>query len=632
MHIERFRGNPILSPNGSNDWESLAAFNPSVASDGKIVHLVYRATSPVQKIGGANLELSTIGHTVSKDGFIFANREQLIRPEYEWEKFGCEDPRITRFGDKYFIFYTALSRYPFSADGIKIAVATTKDFKKLEKHPVTPFNAKAMTLFPELINGKMAALLTVHTDMPPAKICLALFEDEEDIWSEAYWKKWYENLENHVMPIPKDDRDHIELGSPPVKTNKGWLFFYSYIYNYFSPPATFGVQALLVDLKEPQKIIGEVKRPFFFPDEEYERYGHVPNIAFPSGALIKGRKTEMYYGGADTVSCVAEFNTDELVNELASVHATQLQRFDGNPIINPVSAHNWESKASFNPTAVYEDNKVHILYRAMSDDNTSVFGYAASADGLRINERLPEPVYVPRMDFEKKLDPGANSGCEDPRITRIGDRFYVCYTAYDSKNPPRVAFTSIEAGNFVDRRWNWSSPILISPPGTDDKDAALFPKKIKGKYAFLHRLDVDVWIDYVDDLEFAGGRFLNGKILMMPRDTSWDSKKIGIAGPPIETERGWLLIYHGISRRTNHYNLRAALLDLKNPSVVLGRTRDTILEPTESYEKQGITPHVVFSCGAIVVKGELFVYYGAADKVVGVATVPLKNILDNIDF
>ncbi len=632
MRIERFRGNPILSPNGSNNWESLAAFNPSVASGGKIIHLVYRATSPAQRIGSANLELSTIGHAVSKDGFIFTNREQLIKPEYDWEKFGCEDPRITKFGDKYFIFYTALSCYPFSADGIKIGVAVTRDFKKPEKHPVTPFNAKAMALFPELINGKMAALLTVHTDMPPAKICLALFDKEEDIWSGAYWKKWHAALESHIVPISRGDRDHIELGSPPVKTNKGWLFFYSYICNYFSPPATFGVQALLLDFNDPQKITGEVKRPFFFPDEEYERYGRGQNIVFPSGVLIKGKKTEMYYGGADTVSCAAEFKTDELINELVSVHASQLQRFDGNPIIKPMSAHKWESKAAFNPTAIYENGKIHILYRAMSDDNTSVFGYAASADGLRFNERLSEPVYVPRADFEKKLSPGGNSGCEDPRITKFGDCFYVCYTAYDGKNPPRVALTSIKAEDFVNRKWNWSLPVLISPPGTDDKDAALFPKKIKGKYVFLHRLSVDVWIDYVDDLEFVGGRFLGGKILMTPRDTSWDSKKIGIAGPPIETEKGWLLIYHGISRRTNHYNLRAALLDLKNPSVVLGRTRDTILEPTESYEKQGITPYVVFSCGAIVVKGNLFVYYGAADKVGGVATIPLKNILDNINF
>jgi predicted GH43/DUF377 family glycosyl hydrolase len=632
MDIKRSDKNPIIAPDGNKDWESIATFNPSVASDGNLTHVVYRAISPAHQIGDAKLEISTIGHAVSKDGIVFTDREQLIKPEFDWEKFGCEDPRITKFGDRYFIFYTALSRYPFSADGIKLGVAITKDFKTLEKHPVTPFNAKAMALFPELVNGKMAALLTVDTDVPPAKICLALFDKEEDIWSEAYWKKWYLDLESHVMPIPRGDRDHTELGSPPIKTDKGWLFFYSYVNNYFSPPAIFGVQALLVDVDDPQKILGAAKRPFLLPNEPYEREGRVANVVFPSGALIKGEKIQLYYGGADTVSCMAELETEELVNELISVQATQLTRFEGNPIISPIPAHAWESRATFNPTALYEGGKVHILYRAMSGDNTSVFGYAASDDGLHIKERLPEPIYVPRADFEKKLSAGANSGCEDARITRLGDRFYVCYTAYDSKDSPRVAFASISADDFLNKKWNWSMPILISKPNIDDKDAALFPEQIDGNYVFLHRLNVDIWIDRVEDLAFGNSRFLGGKVLMKPRDTSWDSKKIGIAGAPIKTEKGWLLLYHGISRRTNHYNLRAALLDLKDPSVVLGRTRDSILAPVEQYEKEGIVPHVVFSCGAVVVGDTLFVYYGGADKVAGVATVPLQNILNNINF
>ena len=632
MDIKRSDKNPIISPDGNKDWESVATFNPSVASDGNVTHIVYRAVSPEQKVGDAKLELSTIGHAVSNDGVAFTDREQLIKPEHDWEKFGCEDPRITKFGDRYFIFYTALSRYPFSADGIKIGVAVTKDFKNLEKHPVTPFNSKAMALFPELINGKMAALLTVHTDSPPSKICLALFDKEEDIWSEEYWIKWHADLASHIIPIPRGDRDHIELGSPPIKTEKGWLFLYAYIDNYFSPPATFGVQAMLVDASDPRKILGAAKRPFFLPNEPYERQGRVSNIVFCSGALIKGDKIAMYYGGADTVSCVAELGTKELVDELISVQATQLQRFDGNPTISPIAEHKWESKATFNPTAVYEGNKVHILYRAMGDDNTSVFGYAASDDGLHIKERLSDPIYVPRADFEKKLSAGANSGCEDARITKFGDRFYVCYTAYDSKDSPRVAFASIGAKDFLDKKWNWSLPVLISKPNADDKDAALFPEQIDGKYVFLHRLGVDIWIDRVDDLAFGSGHFLGGKVLMKPRDTSWDNKKIGIAGAPIKTKKGWLLLYHGISRRTNHYNLHAALLDLKDPSVVLGRTRDSILDPTEGYEKEGIVPHVVFSCGAVIMEENLVVYYGGADKVAGVATVPLQNILDNINF
>src|SRR3989344_4166282 len=156
LRINRSPENPILLPNKRVPWESEATFNPSAIQDGRQVHLVYRAISTQEKVGDSILEISSIGHAVSTDGVHFKNREQLIKPEFEWEKFGCEDPRITKFEDRYFIFYTALSTFPFSADGIKVAVAVTHDFKKIEKYPVTPFNAKAMSLFPERVNGKIA--------------------------------------------------------------------------------------------------------------------------------------------------------------------------------------------------------------------------------------------------------------------------------------------------------------------------------------------------------------------------------------------------------------------------------------------------------------------------------------------
>ena len=182
--VKRSSENPVLLPDREHAWEAEAAFNGCVVKTGKTYHLVYRAVSLPESREGAELQVSSIGHAESVDGVHFTHRRQFIKPEYDWEKFGCEDPRITRIGGKYYIFYTALSTYPFGADGIKIGVAVTRDFRKIEeKHPVTPFNAKAMALFPETIKGKMAAVLTVHTDMPPAKICVALFEKEEMFWS-----------------------------------------------------------------------------------------------------------------------------------------------------------------------------------------------------------------------------------------------------------------------------------------------------------------------------------------------------------------------------------------------------------------------------------------------------------------
>jgi predicted GH43/DUF377 family glycosyl hydrolase len=629
--VKRSPENPILMPDPASPWQAEATFNPSVAEYGGKVHLLFRAAGMRQNMEGRDVEVSSIGHVSGRNGVSFTGaRDRLVAPVEPWERFGCEDPRVTEFEGRFYIFYTAVS--DFSANGIKVAVAITKDFKTIdERHLVTPFNAKAMTLFPERIGGKIAALVTVDTDRPPAKICVALFDRIEDIWSKDYWDEWYAHSDDHALAIERNNsKDQIEVGSAPLKTKEGWLFFYSYIYNYFSPPPIFGVQAALLDLNDPQKIVGEVKRPLITPEEEYEFYGRVPRIVFPSGALIKGANIHLYYGATDTTSCMAVFKKRELLEQLVFTAKRQLARSDKNPIIVPIAEHAWESQATFNPAAIAGGGKVHILYRAMGGENTSVIGYASSRDGVTIDERLPEPVYVPRAEFESKKILGGNSGCEDPRATKIGDTVYMCYTAYDGAEPPRVAFTSITEKDLIAHRWNWTEPILISPPGMDDKDAALFPKKIGGKYMFLHRLGSEIWIDAVDDLEFKDDRFLGGKILMRPRDTAWDSKRIGISAPPIETRYGWLLLYHGISRRTGHYNVRAALLDKKDPSKILYRTHDPLLEPTPLYEREGIVSNVVFPCGAVLRAGTLFVYYGGADKVVGVATIDIDLLVEGL--
>jgi len=631
LAARRSEDNPILLPNPKNAWEAVGAYNPSVVEAGGKVHMLYRAVSVKQKVGDSEAEISSIGHAVSKDGVFFGERTCLIPPEYEWEKFGCEDPRVTTFEGKHYIFYTAVEK--FSAEGIKVAVAITKDFKKIdEKHLVTPFNAKAMALFPERVNGKIMAVLTVNTDRPPAKVCLAAFDTIEDLWSPSYWNAWYADFEKHVVPIDENnDKDQVEVGSTPIKTKDGWLMFYSYIYNYFSPPAIFGIQAVLLDLKNPMSIVGEMKRPFLVSEEEYEQYGKVPHVVFPSGAMVRRKNVYLYYGGADTVSCLAILPFEHLLEQLLFTKNRQLVRFEDNPIISPIADHPWEAALTFNPAAIYEKGNVHILYRAMSPDNTSVVGYARSSDGLHIVERLPDPIYVPREEFEKKRVPGGNSGCEDPRVTKIGDTLYICYTAFDGVGPPRVAFSSIKMKDFLAHEWNWTKPVLISPPGLDDKDAVLFPKKIGGKYWFLHRLGSDIWIDSVDDLNFDGKtKFLGGKILMRPRETAWDSKRIGGTSPPIETKYGWLLFYHGISRRTGHYNIRAALLDKKDPTKILYRTQDTLLEPLMQYEKEGMVPNVVFPCGAVLIKEKLYVYYGGADKVVGVATIDVPYLVSGL--
>lgn len=310
-------------------------------------------------------------------------------------------------------------------------------------------------------------------------------------------------------------------------------------------------------------------------------------------------------------------------------NSVKLKRYEGNPILQPKPKHFWETKAVFNPAAVYEGGKVHLVYRAMAEDNTSVLGYASSPDGFNVEERLAEPIYLPKEPFEMKKNPG-NSGCEDPRITKIGDRFYMCYTAYDAKNPTRVALTSIKVEDFLAHRWNWEKPVLISPPGIDDKNACILPEKIDGKYFIFHRFNPCIWVDFVDELSFGEDKWIKGDAWFKPRTDKWDSRKIGIAAPPIKTKDGWLLLYHGVSETDNKYRVGAILLELNNPTQAIARTDYPLLEPEMEYEKEDHISHAVFPCGTVVIKDDLFVYYGAADKVVAVATVNLETLLKDL--
>ena len=633
--FRRSEENPILIPLTENDWEAEAVFNGCPVRSGRKIHFLYRAVSSPQIVSGIEMMVSSIGHAISTDGIHFKYRRQFIKPEYYWERFGCEDPRVTKLGGKFYIFYTALSTYPFCAEGISIGLAITRDFSKIEaKYLVTHFNSKAMALFPGRIGGKMVAVLTVNTDNPPAKIGLAFFDQEEQIWSPEYWEGWYTFLDDHVLPLLRTPEDHIEVGAPPIMTEFGWLLIYSYIQNYFSPPPIFGIEAVLLDLENPVNIVARTEKPLLVPQAVYEKYGRVPNIIFPSGAFVKDKELSIYYGAADSTCAVATGKLSTLIDEmlLTKARRIKLERFLGNPIIQPKPEHGWESKAVFNPAALYEDGKVHLVYRAMSEDNTSVLGYACSKDGFIFEERLDKPIYVPREDFEKKRVPNGNSGCEDPRLTRLNNDLYMCYTAFDGKSEPRVALTSIAVSDFLAKHWNWASPVLISPPSVADKDAALFPQKIKGKYAILHRLDTSIWLDLVDSLSFKEGRWIKGNIIMSPHQEQPPAEKIGIAAPPIETKYGWLLLYHIVSQKGSHryYYVSAALLDVDDPTHVIARRGTPLFEPEVPYEKEGQVAEVVFPCGAVAINGRLFVYYGGADTVIGVATIKLSELLKSL--
>ena len=627
--IRRSQQNPLIAPVADHHWEARATFNPCPVQRGAITHLLYRALGrPDVLMTPAGI--STIGKALSLDGEKFQNRRQFIIPEEPWEKYGCEDPRVTYFEGTHVIFYTALGGMPFGPGNIKVACALSKDLETVdEKHLVTPFNAKAMALFPERAGGKITVILTVHTDEPPAKIAIAQCDKLEELWDISFWERWHKELDSHTLNPLRGERDHVEVGSPPIKTKDGWLVFYSYIQNYFGGgERVFGIEALLLDLKDPRQIVGKTKGPIMVPEDTYERYGMVPNIVFPSGALLqKNGRVDIYYGGADTVCAKASLNLKDLLSAMVPARRTELAiRAKENPIITPNQKHLWESKATMNAAAIDLGGTIHLLYRAMGDDNTSVLGYAATKNGVKITGRSSTPAYVPREDFEMKKN-GGNSGCEDPRLTKIGDTLYMTYTAYDGVHPTRVALTSISCKDFRAKKWDkWATPVLTTPENVNDKDTCLLPEKIGGQYMLLHRIDPQLCADFLGSLDFKKSRLTRCIEIMGPRPGMWDSQKIGIAGPPIKTKKGWLLIYHGVSK-SGTYRLGVVLLDLKNPSLVISRSVDAILEPLEEYERQGLVHNVVFSCGVVLRGDTLFIYYGGADTVLGVAKVSLKKLL-----
>jgi len=633
--IRREPHNPILAPRRERPWESVATYNPSVVRTKDGVYLYYRAFGSSSVLQTPTAGTSTIGLAFSEDGVHFHSRRQVLVPEEEWDTFGCEDPRATFFEGRWYCFYTALGGYPFGPDNIKVAVAIGDAPDHLtERHLITPFNAKSATLFPERIDGDIVLLLTAHTDWtsehPRPTIAIARAKRMEEFFDPEYWHRWHEHLTTHALPeLRRTDEDHIEVGASPVLTRKGWLLIYSYIQNYYDgDKRIFSVEATLLDKDNPQKLIARTES-IIIPQEFYEEYGLVPHIVFPTGATVSenGVDLDIWYGGADTVCAKASVQLADLLDALDPKSSSHVfTRAPQNPILTAQGA-GFEERNVFNAASIELEGTIYVLYRAMDIANTSTIGLALSRDGVTIEERLPAPIYVPRADFEMKHgSPTGNSGCEDPRIVRIDDMLHMTYTAYDGVHAPAGAISSISVADFLARKWEaWSMPFILTPANFDDKDLALLPELVDGNYLLYHRISNQICADLLPSLA-AGKRVSRCIEIMAPRLGMWDGAKVGSAAPPIRVGENWLMIYHGVSRHAT-YRLGAALLD-PTGTMVLTRSADPIFEPVEPYELSGEIANVVFSCGAVVRGDTLFLYYGAADKVLGVATASLAHILE----
>jgi len=308
-----------------------------------------------------------------------------------------------------------------------------------------------------------------------------------------------------------------------------------------------------------------------------------------------------------------------------------LIRYNGNPVLKPIKKNAWESKYVLNPGAIKLRGKVYLVYRAFGADNISRLGLAVSEDGFRFTERLEKPIFEPMGRNEEK-------GCEDARLTLIDDRIFMIYTAYSS-TVAQIGMASIEVNDFLSHNWQaWVRHGMVFP-GFSNKDGILFPEKLKGKYAMLHRVDPHIWVIFSSHLSCPwprkGHKILAGSTYGM----LWDGKKIGGGAQPIKTKYGWLLITHGVDY-LRVYRLGVLLLDLIDPTVVIYRSPNAILEPEEKYEKgepgKDWVPNVVFTCGAVPredgketleAQDELLVYYGTADSAIAVASAKVSDLI-----
>ena len=327
-----------------------------------------------------------------------------------------------------------------------------------------------------------------------------------------------------------------------------------------------------------------------------------------------------------------------------------------NPIISP-GPYSWESQAVFNPAVVISNDIFHLFYRALGDDGISRIGYASSYDGINFKDRLPYPVYflteteetkkhwpfttpaIPMYNKSLYASGGGWGGCEDPRAVIINGDVYVTFNVFNATNgwkwdSMRVAVVSISEKDLMNRKWYWKNFSYLSHLGDRQKNWVLFPEKFNGKFAVFHNLDKgnpnEVYITYTDKLDWRNMPTVKDAPdpqVLPDHIVAWHKRTRSASAPPIKTKHGWLLLYHAMDKDgSDKYKLGAMLLDLKNPSKVLCRAGNPILESDQWYENDW-KPGVIYASGAVVKDGKLFVYYGGGDKYVGVASIQLEDLI-----
>jgi predicted GH43/DUF377 family glycosyl hydrolase len=323
------------------------------------------------------------------------------------------------------------------------------------------------------------------------------------------------------------------------------------------------------------------------------------------------------------------------------------------------TVNHFECEGVLNPAVIKVDDTIHLFYRAVTKDNYSTIGYCTLSSPFEISRRNETPMLFPQAEYEFQ-------GLEDPRIVEIEGIFYLTYTAFNGINAlgalatskdlvhwqkqgiivPQITYEEFkhftEAEGSIHDKYIRFNDYQKSHQKQDrkiflwDKNLILFPRKIHSKFYFLHRIKPDIQIvvaiEKLEDLtiDFWQNYFFHfDEYVVLTPKYHHEVSYIGSGCPPIETAEGWLLIYHGVHDTVKGYvySACAALLDLQNPQKEIARLPYPLFFPEKEWEIKGEVNNVCFPTGAIVEYDTLYIYYGAADERIAVASVSLKELL-----
>ena len=332
----------------------------------------------------------------------------------------------------------------------------------------------------------------------------------------------------------------------------------------------------------------------------------------------------------------------------------KLEKYENNPILTKNPNNSWENLCVLNPAVIRNDrdDKYYMLYRAAGNDEQHYIyiGLAVSEDGIHFVRQSDKPLIAPDVN-------GADGGgIEDPRLVKIDDYYFLTYASrpfapgqywredkkyfgFQPKAGPKVLiYNDTETHLAVSKDLiHWKKLGRITDSRQDDRDVVIFPERVNGKYVKISRPMYKcgegfdnpkpaMWISYSNDLL----EWREEEKLLYKGEEYWEDEKIGASCPPIKTEYGWLLIYHGVYSKDKAYRVGAMLLDLDNPSKIIAKTKDFLMEPEQKFETDGFYSGCVFPTGIVEVGEEYYLYYGAGDQCICLAKANKKALLKEL--